>query len=131
VKIDIINLAFEYLVRGAGVVIAWLTIYGLYFLYIFGLGTSPFWVQAVALFITMVCIFLLLPLRILHRNHIVRNAYVALGIFYILFICAVVAISCAESRALVTLESFLSIPVIIVIFLHINLIIKMTNKKEV
>jgi len=130
VKIDIINLAFEYLVRMTGVVIALFTLYGLYVLYVFGLGTSPFWVQAISFLITVFCILLLLPLWILHRNHLVRHTYVGLGIFYILFICAVVVISIAESRSIVTLENLLSIPVIIAVSLHIKFIRKMANQSS-
>ena len=113
-----------------GVVIALFTLYGLYVLYVFGLGTAPFWVQAISFLITVFCILLLLPLRILYRNRLVWHTYVGLGIFYILFICAVVVISVAESRSIVTLENLLSIPVIIAVSLHIKFIRKMANQSS-
>jgi len=115
-KTNVNNLILTYLVRSAGITVGLFTIFGLYILYEWGLGTLPAWVQIIAILTVAYSILLLVPLRVLSRSRLIRHTYITLGIHYILIIC-------------ISLEILISLPIIAVVLLHFYLLIKMANKR--
>jgi len=123
------TLVFDYLVRGAGITIGVFTLKAVYILYAFGLGTAPIWVQLIAVSMAIYSVLLMIPLRVLHRNKVIRYTYAGFSIFYIIMIFVLLLISFSESREVPVLLIQVSLIITLTVLLHIRLISKLANHR--